>query len=161
MNIADIIVPERVICDVDVNSKKRALEKLGDVIADNANGNGNIPVQDVVDSLLARERLGSTGIGYGVAIPHGRLKNTNKAIAAFIRLSHGIDFDAIDNQQVDLLFALLVPENSTEEHLQLLAQLAEMFSNNEFRDKLRTAKEQAAIYSLLSTWEHSQNQEAS
>jgi PTS system nitrogen regulatory IIA component len=147
MNIADIISPDRVVCDLDATSKKRALEQLSDMLASNS-----ITPQDVVDSLIARERLGSTGIGYGVAIPHGRIKNTDHAIAAFVQLHEAIDFDAADDQAVDLLFALLVPENSTSEHLELLAELAEMFSDKAFRDKLRATKDRDAIYNLLSSW---------
>ncbi|WP_455209308.1 PTS IIA-like nitrogen regulatory protein PtsN [Kaarinaea lacus] len=150
MNISDIISPDRVICDLDATSKKRVLEQLSTVLA--SNSSASLASQDVVDSLLARERLGSTGIGYGVAIPHGRVKNTDHAIAAFVQLHEGVDFDAMDNQAVDLLFALLVPEDSTEEHLQLLAQLAEMFSDEEFRSKLRATKDSQAIYNLLSNW---------
>lgn len=147
MNISDIISPERVVCDLDATSKKRALEKLSNMLASNS-----LTPQDVVDSLIARERLGSTGIGYGVAIPHGRIKNTDHAIAAFIQLHEGIDFDAADDQAVDLLFALLVPEESTKEHLELLAELAEMFSDEDFRAKLRATKDSEAIYNLLSGW---------
>ncbi|MGD8559332.1 MAG: PTS IIA-like nitrogen regulatory protein PtsN [Gammaproteobacteria bacterium] len=147
MNIADIISPDRVICDLDATSKKRALEQLSDMLANNA-----VTPQDVVDSLIARERLGSTGIGYGVAIPHGRIKNTDHAIAAFVQLHEAIDFDAADNQAVDLLFALLVPEESTSEHLELLSELAEMFSDKGFRDQLRATKDREAIYNLLSSW---------
>ena len=150
MNISDIISPDRVVCDLDVSSKKRVLEQLSDMLA--SNSSASLISQDVVDSLLARERLGSTGIGYGVAIPHGRVKNTDHAIVAFAQLHEGVDFDATDNQTVDLLFALLVPEESTEEHLQLLAQLAEMFSDEEFRAQLRATKDSQAIYNLLSNW---------
>ena len=150
MNISDIISPDRVICDADVSSKKRVLEQLSDMLA--SNSAETLVSQDVVDSLIARERLGSTGIGYGVAIPHGRIKNTDHAIAAFVQLHEGIDYDAADDQAVDLLFALLVPEESTSEHLQLLAQLAEMFSDEAFRDKLRATKDREAIYNLLSSW---------
>lgn len=150
MNISDIISPERVVCDVDATSKKKALEQLSDMIA--SDSSPTILSKDIVDSLIARERLGSTGIGYGVAIPHGRIKNTDHAIAAFAKLHEGIDFDAADNQTVDLLFALLVPEDSTNEHLQLLAQLAEMFSDEEFREKLRATKDHQTLYNLLSSW---------
>jgi len=149
MNISDIISPDRVVCDMDATSKKKALEQISDMLAGNSI---SVASQDIVDSLTARERLGSTGIGCGVAIPHGRLKNADHAIAAFAQLHQGIDFDAADNQAVDLLFALLVPEESTNEHLQLLSQLAEMFSDEEFRAKLRATKDQQAIYNLLSNW---------
>lgn len=151
MNISDIISPDRVLCGVDASSKKRALEQLSDMIA--SDSSPSLLPKDVVDSFIARERLGSTGIGYGVAIPHGRIKNADHAIAAFASLHEGIDFDAADNQTVDLLFALLVPEDSTNEHLQLLAQLAEMFSDESFREQLRATKDRQAIYNLLSTWQ--------
>ena len=115
-------------------------------------GIADIPAQEIVDSLFAREKLGSTGIGSGVAIPHGRLKNSDKTIAAFIQLHEGIDYDAVDNIEVDLLFALLVPEDSTDEHLKILAELAEMFSNKNVRDKLRDAKDNLQLCELLTNW---------
>ena len=150
MELQDIIDPERVAFDIDVSSKKRALETVSDILV--KGGTENLVSQDVCESLIAREKLGSTGIGCGVAIPHGRLKNTDKTLAAFIKLHKGVDYDAIDNQDVDLIFALLVPENSTEEHLQILAEIAEMFSNAEFRNKLREAKTQQALWNLLKNW---------
>ncbi|NOZ52657.1 MAG: PTS IIA-like nitrogen regulatory protein PtsN [Gammaproteobacteria bacterium] len=150
MNISDIIAPERVACDLGASSKKRVLEKISDMIVSNTSS--SLVTQDIINTLTARERLGSTGIGYGVAIPHGRVKDTDTVIAAFVQLQKGVDYDAADNQTVDLLFALLVPEKSTEEHLQLLAQLAEMFSDENFRTELRAAKNQDVIYQLLSHW---------
>lgn len=150
MNITDILVPERIACDSSESSKKRALEKLSDMIA--GDESANLVAQDVVDSLLAREKLGSTSIGSGVAIPHGRLKNSDKTIAAFLQLHDGIDYDAMDNQSVDLLFALLVPEDSTDEHLQILAELAELFSHPELRAKLRQTTDSSQLCSLLTNW---------
>jgi len=150
MELRDIIDPDRIAYDVDVSSKKRALETVSDILT--RGGEENLASQDVCESLFAREKLGSTGIGCGVAIPHGRLKNTDKTLAAFIKLHKGVDYDAVDNQAVDLIFALLVPENSTEEHLQILAQIAEMFSNEEFRNKLRQANNPQALWSLLKNW---------
>ena len=150
MELRDIIDPDRIAYDVDVSSKKRALETVSDILT--RGGEESLASQDVCESLIAREKLGSTGIGCGVAIPHGRLKNTDKTLAAFIRLHKGVDYDAVDNQAVDLIFALLVPENSTEEHLQILAQIAEMFSNEEFRNKLRQADNPQALWSLLKNW---------
>ena len=101
---------------------------------------------------MSREKLGSTGLGRGVAIPHGRIAALEQPVCAFIRLEDAVEFDATDGQPVDLAFALLVPEESTEEHLQLLSQLAEMFSDEEFRAQLRATKDSQAIYNLLSTW---------
>lgn len=151
MELQDIIDPERIAYDVDVSSKKRALETVSDFLVKGGNSN-DLVSHDVCESLIAREKLGSTGIGCGVAIPHGRLKNTDKTLAAFIKLHKGVDYDAIDNQAVDLIFALLVPEHSTEEHLQILAEIAEMFSNEEFRNKLREAKDPEALWNLLKNW---------
>jgi PTS system nitrogen regulatory IIA component len=99
--------------------------------------------------LIARERLGSTGLGNGIAIPHGRLKNGQQTIAAFMQLSTSIDYDSVDNAPVDLLFALIVPENSTEEHLNTLATLAEMFSNTETLNKLRQSSSSEEMYTIL------------
>jgi PTS system nitrogen regulatory IIA component len=151
MELQDIIDPERIAYDVDVSSKKRALETVSDILV-KGDGGENLVSHDVCESLIAREKLGSTGIGCGVAIPHGRLKNTDKTLAAFIKLHKGVDYDAVDNQAVDLIFALLVPENSTEEHLKILAEIAEMFSSEAFRDKLREANNPQALWALLRNW---------
>ncbi|MDX1251620.1 MAG: PTS IIA-like nitrogen regulatory protein PtsN [Gammaproteobacteria bacterium] len=137
MQIADLITPDRVACHVKASSKKRAFELLADMLAGCQPG---LTQQDIVDSLMSRERLGSTGLGHGVAIPHGRIKKLHTALAAVVQLERGIDFDAIDNEPVDLLFALVVPEESTEEHLQLLAQLAEMLSDEQLRGRLHSAQ---------------------
>ncbi|MGD8591870.1 MAG: PTS IIA-like nitrogen regulatory protein PtsN [Gammaproteobacteria bacterium] len=150
MELQDIIDPDRIAYDIDVSSKKRALETVSDILV--KGGGENLVSHDICESLIAREKLGSTGIGCGVAIPHGRLKNTEKTLAAFIKLHKGVDYDAIDNQDVDLIFALLVPEHSTEEHLKILAEVAEMFSNAEFREKLRHADNQQALWRLLKNW---------
>ncbi|KPK56035.1 MAG: hypothetical protein AMS22_02390 [Thiotrichales bacterium SG8_50] len=148
MDLSLLITPDRIACDVSASSKKRALEALSELLA---RDDDELSAADVFDSLIARERLGGTGLGFGVAIPHGRLKDKDKTIGAFVRLSEGVDFDAVDNQPVDLLFALLVPENSTEEHLQILATLAELFNRSEVRDALRQAKSVQAIHALLTS----------
>jgi PTS system nitrogen regulatory IIA component len=151
MQIADIITPERVACNVHASSKKRVLEKISDLVA--SESAVALTAHDIFDSLLARERLGTTAIDHGVAIPHGRLKDTTETIGAFVQLAEGIDCDAMDKQDVSLLFALLVPEESTEEHLQLLARLAEMFSNEGLREQLRTAPDSQTAYDLLINWD--------
>jgi PTS system nitrogen regulatory IIA component len=151
MELQDIIDPERIAYDIDVSSKKRALETISDFLV-KGGGSENLIPHDVCESLIAREKLGSTGIGCGVAIPHGRVKNSDKTLAAFIRLHKGVDYDAIDNQAVDLIFALLVPEHSTEEHLKILAEIAEMFSNETFRNRLREADNPQALWTLLRNW---------
>lgn len=152
MQLSDLITPERIRCNLDAQSKKRALEQLSELISQDQD---TITSIQVFDSLLSRERLGGTGVGHGVAIPHGRLRNSQQTLGAFIKLTNGIDYDAADKQPVDLLFALLVPEESTEEHLQLLAQLAAMFSDENMRDKLRLAQTTADIHKLLLTWQNS------
>jgi len=150
MQVTDLITTDRIECNVDASSKKRALEVLSKLISDSED---TISTNDVFESLLARERLGATGVGYGVAIPHGRLKNTTHTLGAFVKLSNGIDFDAADRQPVDLLFALLVPEESTDEHLKALATLANMFSDSDFRSKLRNASSKEEIINLLLEWQ--------
>ncbi|MDH5447198.1 MAG: PTS IIA-like nitrogen regulatory protein PtsN [Gammaproteobacteria bacterium] len=148
MHLSELLTPERIVCNLSAQSKKRALENISEIIA---TGQPEITPSEVFDCLLARERLGGTGIGFGVAIPHGRLKNITQAIGAFVRLEHAIDFDSIDNQPVDLIFALLVPENSTEEHLQILASIASMFNEESARTKLRQAENSADISNIINS----------
>jgi len=151
MQLADILTPERVVGHVQAGSKKRALETLSEILAEHSHL--SIPAGDIFDSLLARERLGTTAIDHGVAIPHGRIKASSETLGAFVQLEKGIDCDAMDCQSVQLLFALLVPEKSTEEHLQLLARLAKMFSDAELREQLRTAPDSQSLYDLLLEWD--------
>jgi PTS system nitrogen regulatory IIA component len=150
MQLSKFINVNRIKKGVDVLSKKRALEELSNLIAQdqtqlNANG--------IFESLISRERLGSTGVGYGVAIPHGRIKNCENITGALIQLEQGVEFDAMDNQPVDILFALIVPEESTDEHLQVLALLASMFNDGMFRQKLRQSQNEEEIYQLLTQWQ--------
>jgi len=152
MQLTDILSLSRISCCGQASSKKRVLEQFSDLIA---NDQVSLSRADIFDSLLSRERLGSTGLGHGIAIPHGRIGNSDRAIGAFIKLREGIDYDAVDHQPVDLLFALLVPEKSTEEHLQLLAMLAEMFSNGEVVKKLREASTSAVLYDVILEWQTS------
>jgi nitrogen PTS system EIIA component len=156
MQISTLLDPDRVACRQDSTSKKRTLDLLSQLLAaalpDYSEG-------ELVDSLINRERLGSTGLGNGVALPHGRLAGLEKPLAAFVTLSDGgIDFDAIDNQPVDLLFALLVPEESTDEHLQILARLAAMFSDAEFCTSLRECTTARQCLDQISHWDTLQQQ---
>lgn len=146
MKIADILSPECILLNRDCHSKKDALDTLAKTIADSDSSTSQT---EVFDCLIARERLGSTGLGNGIAIPHGRLKESKKTIAAFIQLDESINYDAVDKLPVDLLFALIVPENSTDEHLQTLATLAEMFSKPDIISKLRQSNNTEEIYSIL------------
>jgi len=150
MQLAEFININRISSDVNVSSKKRALEELSNLITRDQD---QLNSSAIFDSLISRERLGSTGVGYGLAIPHGRIKNCKKITGAFIQLNQGIDFDAIDNQPVDMLFALAVPEESTDEHLQILALLASMFNDEDFRGKLRMSKSNEETYQLLTEWQ--------
>lgn len=149
MKLSEIINVNRIKCDINVQSKKRALEELSSLVTQDET---QLNSSDVFDSLISRERLGSTGVGYGIAIPHGRIKNCKKITGAFIQLDEGVDFDAIDNQPVDMLFALVVPEESTDEHLQVLALLASMFNNESFREQLRKTNNVEEIHQLLTEW---------
>jgi PTS system nitrogen regulatory IIA component len=150
MHLRDILTLDRTSTDVIAGSKKRVLEFLGGLAAA---GEPALDPTDVFESLIARERLGSTGIGHGIAIPHGRLKNSDHVIGALVHLQEPIDFDAIDDKPVDLLFALLVPENATEEHLEVLARLAQLFSSEEARHRLREAPDAAALFQTILSYE--------
>ena len=149
---ANFIDIKRVGCQVEANSKKRVLEQLGSLLAQ------SLPdlTQDLIfDRLLERERLGSTGLGQGVALPHARMKEVPQAYGAFVQLHKGVEFDAFDNQPVDLAFALLVPESATEEHLQLLAALASMFSNPQVCTQLRESATPDEVLQKILDWEAS------
>lgn len=152
MQLTDIITPERIACGTSAGSKKRALELLSELIA---GGQDTMTTGEIFDSLLNRERLGGTGLGHGVAIPHGRLQSSDKPIGAFIKLEQGVDYDAQDHQPVDMLFALMVPEDSTEEHLQALALLASMFNDEDLRAKVRQTGSEKELYQLLLDWQAS------
>jgi len=149
MLVKEIVSPELIACKINASSKKRALEKLSELLSIN---NPTLNQQEIFESFLSREKLGSTALGHGVALPHGRLKSTDKTSGAFLQLDQGIDFDAEDQQPVDLIFAMLVPEESTEEHLKLLSQLAEMFSSEEFREKLRAAENKDELFKFFENW---------
>ncbi len=150
MDIAEILSTDRIRCAVPVGSKKRALEKVSELVA---SAQTDLNQGEIFESLLARERLGSTALGHGIALPHGRVEGIDRTVGAFISLSEGVDFDALDGQPVDLLFALIVPPDATEEHLQLLAGLAEMLSDQDLRSALRQARSSEELYSLLNRWE--------
>jgi PTS system nitrogen regulatory IIA component len=107
----------------------------------------------VFDSLFARERLGSTGLGQGVAIPHGRIKGLKDAVGALVRVAQAVPFDAPDGGPVSLAFILLVPEKATEKHLQILSELAQMFSDRELRQNLATVADAATLHQLVSAWQ--------
>jgi PTS system nitrogen regulatory IIA component len=146
--IADLLPAANVVTDLEASSKKRVFEQAG-LLFENNQGIGR---SVVFDSLFARERLGSTGLGQGIAIPHGRIKGLKDATGAFFRLTAPVQFDAPDGKPVSMLFVLLVPEQANERHLQLLSELAQMFSERGFRDALLEAPDNAAIHKLFVNW---------
>ena len=148
MLISDLLSPERIRCDVHSSSKKRLLEIISRELARNSD---DLNQREVFESLCARERLGSTGLGKGVAIPHGRVKGSQDVQASFIRLKKPLPFDAIDGEPVDLLFAIAVPENCNEDHLKLLAQVAELFSDPDLLMELRAVEGPGKLLKLLSS----------
>lgn len=147
--LGNLLRPERVALRPAVTSKKRALELISEMMAASE---PELTQTEVFTSLVERERLGSTGLGHGAAIPHGRLKGLDHAVCAFLKLGEGVDFDASDEQPVDMICGLLVPAQSTSEHLNILAMLAEMFSDIEFCDRIHAAKTGDEIYDLLVSW---------
>jgi len=151
MLISDLLSPERIRIDVQSSSKKRLLELISEELARNSDA---FSKREIFESLCARERLGSTGLGKGVAIPHGRVKGSKHVEASFIRLKKPLPFDAVDSQPVDLLFCLAVPEDCGEDHLKLLAQVAELFSNPDLLRQLREATTSGHLMQLLSGARH-------
>ena len=144
-----LLNPAHVLVDLAASSKKRLFEQAG-LLFENHDG---IARSLVFDSLFARERLGSTGLGQGVAIPHGRIKGLKEALGAFIRLAQPIPFDAPDGAPVTLIFVLLVPEKATEKHLQILSELAQMFSDRTLREAMGAAADAQALYQLVASWQ--------
>jgi PTS system nitrogen regulatory IIA component len=149
MNLIARLLPlSNVVVELDADSKKSVFEQAGLLFENDL----HIARSQVFDSLLIREKLGSTGLGYGVAIPHGRIEGLRKAAAALIRMKRPIPFDAPDGKPVCLLCVLLIPEKATNEHLQILSELAQMFSDKYFRESLLTSRDAAEMYQLLCNW---------
>ncbi len=146
--IARLLPPTNVVVNLSVTSKKRLFEQAG-LLFENNHG---IERGKVFDSLFARERLGSTALGEGVAIPHGRIKGLKDTVAAVVRLAAPIPFDAPDGQPVRLVVFLLVPEHATEEHLEILSELAELLSDRGIRESLLACDDPAQVLKILSTW---------
>ena len=146
--IAKLLPTANVVVGLEASSKKRAFEQAG-LLFENNHGIGR---STVFDSLFAREKLGSTGLGQGIAIPHGRIKGLKDALGAFIRLAEPVPFDAPDGRPVTMLFVLLVPEQANEHHLQLLSELAQMFSDRAFREQLMSAPDSLAVHGLFAGW---------
>lgn len=146
MTLQDILTLDCTQCAVPVTSKKRLLEQICNLAS---NGLKDSNPTDLLDSLLDREKMGSTGIGNGIAIPHGRLSNTDKAIAVFLTTQQAIDFDAIDNQPVDIFICLFVPEDSTQEHLETLQSIAKLFSDRKTAKQVRKCTNHQEMFNLI------------
>ncbi|MDO4795598.1 MAG: PTS sugar transporter subunit IIA [Brachymonas sp.] len=147
--LAAILPATQVLVDVEATSKKRAFEEAG-LLFEQLH---NLSRATVTDSLFARERLGSTSLGHGVAIPHGRIKGLKSPMAALFRLAKPIVFDAPDEQPVGLLIFLLVPEAATQKHLEILAEIAEMLSDPDVRTRLMNTHDAADLHALVQTWQ--------
>jgi len=150
IDLSELLDPSRMRCQCDIRSKKRAFQTLAELLAPGISNPSDEPDKDqdensdelatdmaIFEAFFSRERLGCTGLGHGVALPHSRMINIDEPIAALITLTEGIDFEAPDDQPVDLLVGLLVPEKCNDEHLKILAGMAKRFNNPSFRDELR------------------------
>jgi len=144
--LKQLLSPNRILHRTTATSRKKALEALSQLLS---SATPNLSPEVIFESLQKRERLGSTGLGHGMALPHGRMTSLEQPVGAVVLLESGIDFDAPDRQPVDILFSLLVPESCTEDHLHILAKLAEMFSDPSFRQNLRQSSDTNHLFQLL------------
>jgi PTS system nitrogen regulatory IIA component len=150
-NLSKILSYENVVLNLEVSSKKRAFEQAGLIFENNC----GVARSTVSDNLFARERLGSTGLGHGVAVPHGRIKGLKSPLAAFVRLKDPIPFESPDGQPVNLLIFLLIPDQVTQQHLEILSEIAEMFSDEAFRTLLATDPDPASVHARILAWQPS------
>ena len=164
MNLDTLINSNAVVTNTEIKSKKRALELLAEKLAETAANTNRPPTPEeppsesayaleIFQLLIDREKLGSTSMGHGVALPHTRTSLTDHAIGAFLKLNKGIDFDSPDNQKTDLIFALMVPEHYTDEHLKILASLATLFSDEVFCEAMRNTNNTKELYNHLINWQ--------
>lgn len=153
MQLSSILTPERALCNLPGVSKKRFLTTISETIAETT---PNLSADAIYTALLAREQLGSTGIGNGIAIPHCRVSECTSITGTLVKLDEGIDFDAVDSQQVDLLFVLIVPAEETDEHLRVLSALARLFHQDEFCQALRGARSNQELYDIAVRFDQEQ-----
>lgn len=149
IELADLLTVERVESGCQLSSKKRLMEKITSLLIQ---GRAQLDRKTVLQTLIERERLGSTGIGNGVALPHGRINGLDDVIGAVVVLASPLDYDAVDNAPVNLAFGLLVPAQANEQHLKILAHLARMFSDQVFRGQVFSANDNQEAFDLLTTW---------
>jgi PTS system nitrogen regulatory IIA component len=147
ISVASILIPERTLYQLQITSKKKAFERIATTFNDYFS---NDECDEIYDSMVTRERLGSTALGKGIAIPHCRMGNAANLMGSFLHLQDPIDFDSPDNQKVDLIFALVVPENDNVSYLNFIAKLAENFKDSNIINQLRKANSQDEVYKILS-----------
>ena len=147
-HFSQILSPQNVVLDLECSSKKRAFEQAGLIFENNC----GIARSTVSDNLFARERLGSTGLGHGVAVPHGRIRGLKAPLAAFVRLNEAIPFESPDGEPVKLLIFLLIPDNVTQQHLEILSEIAEMFSDQASRAALAEDTDATSLHARLTAW---------
>src|ERR1700759_5170302 len=145
MSLSQLLRPDAVLAALRVNGKKQALQELSDRAAEVS----GLPAREIFDSILQRERLGPTGVGDGIAIPHGKLAKCRRIFGVFARLERPIDFEALDGLPVDLIFLLIAPESAGADHLKALATIARVLRKSGVGAQLRGARDASAIYSLL------------
>ena len=149
MTISALLSPQSIFVDTEITSKKKLLELIANIVADRS----HLPEATIYNNLLNRERLGSTGLGQGFAVPHARLNDLDRTIAFFFRLKEAVNFEAPDNQPVDLVFTIIIPEEATEEHLLILSTLARIFSRQEICDAIRKAGSKEEIAAIIESAE--------
>lgn len=149
MTISALLSPQRIFIDTEITSKKKLLELIANIVADLT----QLPESSIYNNLLNRERLGSTGLGRGFAVPHARLEQLEQTLGCFFRLKEAVNFEAPDNQPVDLVFTIIIPEEATEEHLVILSSLASIFSRAEVCDQIRNADSREEIAAIIQSAE--------
>lgn len=152
MDLTDLLTPQGVVAHLKAGNKKQALQEL----ATAASKVTDLEERAIFDALLERERLGTTGVGLGIAIPHAKMPELKRLYGLFARLDHPVDFDSIDEQPVDLIFVLLAPESAGADHLKALARISRLLRNQAIVEKLRGAESAEAIFALLAEPESSQ-----
>ena len=149
MTISALLSPQKIFLDTEVTSKKKLLELIANIVADQS----QLSQSKIFNSLLNRERLGSTGLGHGIAVPHARVPELDRTIGCFFRLKEPVNFDSPDEQPVDLVFTIVIPEEATEEHLLILSALAQLFSQADVRQSIRAATDKAEIEQIIQSAE--------
>ena len=149
MTISALLSPQRIFLDTEISSKKKLLELIANIVADQT----RLAESLIYNNLLNRERLGSTGLGHGIAVPHARLENLDKTIGCLFRLKEPVNFEAPDNQPVDLVFTIIIPQEATEEHLLILSSLARIFSQTDVCEAIRGATSRDEIVQIIESAE--------